>query len=76
MSSNSLSRKISGQREFRLQEIINICDVLKISDPVEIFLKTITQIRSIRLKKQHKKLTTSIKMVNFLKLSKGKLYGQ
>lgn len=38
MSSNSLSRKINGKREFKLSEVINICNVLNITDPIKIFL--------------------------------------
>ncbi|WP_251613000.1 helix-turn-helix domain-containing protein [Senimuribacter intestinalis] len=37
MSSNSLSRKISGKREFTLSEMISICKVLEIDDPKAIF---------------------------------------
>lgn len=37
MSENSLSRKLLGKREFRLSEAIDICNVLKIDNPKEIF---------------------------------------
>lgn len=37
ISANSMSRKLSGKREFRLSEVIKICDLLKITDPERIF---------------------------------------
>lgn len=37
ISTNSMSRKILGERQFRLGEVIRICDVLDIDDPREIF---------------------------------------
>ena len=42
MSENALSAKIKGLRSFRVSEVIAICGILEISDPVEqalIFLK-------------------------------------
>ena len=35
MSENALSAKIKGLRSFRVSEVIAICRVLEISDPVE-----------------------------------------
>ena len=37
MSNNSLSRKIQGQREFTLGEVVSICKALNISEPADIF---------------------------------------
>lgn len=37
ISPNSLSRKLTGKREFRLSEVKNLCEVLEIANPVEIF---------------------------------------
>jgi len=37
ISENSLSRKIKGIREFRLSEVIKLCDYLRIDDPGPIF---------------------------------------
>lgn len=37
MSENSLSRKLSGKREFRLSEVVAICEKLEIDNPKEIF---------------------------------------
>lgn len=37
ISPNSLSRKIAGKREFRLSEIIKLCDYLQLEDPECIF---------------------------------------
>lgn len=39
ISSNSLSRKLLGKREFTLSEVMALCQVLQIEDPEEIFLK-------------------------------------
>lgn len=39
ISSNSLSRKLLGKREFTLTEVVSICRVLDIVDPVNIFFK-------------------------------------
>lgn len=39
ISAQSLSRKLTGQREFKLSEVIRLCDTLKIEDPVKIFLR-------------------------------------
>lgn len=39
ISSNSLSRKLLGKREFTLSEVVSLCEVLRIEDPQEIFLK-------------------------------------
>lgn len=44
MSENSLSRKLSGEREFRLSEVISICQVLNIENATEFFLETKSQI--------------------------------
>lgn len=43
MSEMSLSRKIRGKREFHLSEILDLCLLLKIQNPVEIFLPEISQ---------------------------------
>ena len=37
ISENSLSRKIAGKREFRLSEVLKLCDFLKIDNPIDIF---------------------------------------
>lgn len=37
ISENSLSRKLLGKREFRLSEVVNICEVLNIKNPRQIF---------------------------------------
>lgn len=37
ISENSLSRKIQGKRDFRLIEVVEICNVLNIGNPKEIF---------------------------------------
>lgn len=37
MSSNSLSRKLSGKRDFRLEEVQRICSALNIDDPTPYF---------------------------------------
>lgn len=37
MSSNSLSRKLSGKRDFRLEEVCRICSELKIDNPSPYF---------------------------------------
>ena len=37
ISTNSLSRKLLGERQFRLGEVVKICEVLKIDDPRDIF---------------------------------------
>lgn len=37
ISSNSLSRKLLGKREFTLTEVVSICKILGITDPVNIF---------------------------------------
>lgn len=37
ISENSLSRKMLGKREFRLSEMVEICKVLGIENPKEIF---------------------------------------
>lgn len=39
ISAQSLSRKITGKREFRLNEITAICHCLCIEDPAHIFLR-------------------------------------
>ena len=39
ISSNSLSRKLLGKREFTLSEVVALCEVLNIENPQEIFLK-------------------------------------
>ena len=37
ISSNSMSRKLLGERQFRLGEVVKICEVLDIDDPRDIF---------------------------------------
>lgn len=37
ISTNSLSRKLLGERQFRLGEVVKICEVLEIDDPRDIF---------------------------------------
>lgn len=37
LSPNSLSRKLSGERDFRLCEMVRICEVLNIEDPYPYF---------------------------------------
>ncbi len=37
ISENSLSRKMLGKREFRLSEVISICEVLDIDNSTDIF---------------------------------------
>lgn len=37
ISENSLSRKINGSREFRLSEVFNLCNFLRIENPKDIF---------------------------------------
>ena len=44
MSPNSLSRKLKGERDFTLGEVIAICEYLNISDPTPIFLPELSQI--------------------------------
>lgn len=39
ISTNSLSRKILGKREFTLSEVIRLCNVLEIDEPKTIFFK-------------------------------------
>ena len=39
ISTNSLSRKMLGKREFRLSEVVDICKVLEIEDPKGIFFE-------------------------------------
>ena len=40
MSANSLSRKLSGKRDFRLEEMRAICAALEIDDPTPYFFET------------------------------------
>ena len=37
ISTNSMSRKLLGERQFRLKEVVRICEVLEIDDPRDIF---------------------------------------
>ena len=37
ISTNSMSRKLLGERQFRLGEVVKICEVLEINDPRDIF---------------------------------------
>lgn len=50
ISENSLSRKMTGKREFTLKEATAICAVLHICDPANIFLRESSQIRNNILK--------------------------
>lgn len=40
---NSLTRKLSGERDFKLSEVRSLCRVLNISDPARVFDLTIDQ---------------------------------
>lgn len=40
ISSNSLSRKLTGKREFRLDEVCKICEALNIDNPAPYFFAT------------------------------------
>ncbi len=46
ISPMTLSRKLTGKREFRLSEIINLCKCLDIEDPRDYFLPELSQIRN------------------------------
>jgi transcriptional regulator with XRE-family HTH domain len=46
ISAQSLSRKLTGKREFRLNEVLAICRCLNIDDPANIFLPQSSQIRN------------------------------
>lgn len=46
ISAVSLSRKTSGKSEFTVSEIVEICNFLHISNPCEIFLPSLSQIRN------------------------------
>lgn len=46
MSTNSLSRKLSGKRDFRLSEVDRLCQILDIQNPAPIFLTASSQIRN------------------------------
>ncbi len=39
ISSNSLSRKLSGKREFKLSEVTKLCEFLNISNPIDVFFE-------------------------------------
>jgi|Cm827metagenome_2_1110796.scaffolds.fasta_scaffold47939_1 DNA-binding helix-turn-helix protein len=39
ISPQTLCRKISGKRDFKLAEIVKICEVLNIENPIDIFLR-------------------------------------
>ena len=43
ISPQSLSRKLCGKRDFRLDEVVKICDCLRIENPKEIFLQQSSQ---------------------------------
>ena len=38
ISQNSLSRKLLGQREFSLSEVVSLCSILEFDDAKNIFL--------------------------------------
>lgn len=38
ISSNSLSRKLLGTREFSLSEVVSLCEILELDDAQNIFL--------------------------------------
>jgi transcriptional regulator with XRE-family HTH domain len=40
MSSNSLSRKLSGKRDFKLSEVNILCRILGIKDPAPYFFES------------------------------------
>nr|WP_300184236.1 helix-turn-helix transcriptional regulator [uncultured Agathobaculum sp.] len=40
---NSLTRKLSGERDFKLSEVRSLCRVLNITDPARVFDLTIGQ---------------------------------
>jgi transcriptional regulator with XRE-family HTH domain len=46
ISPMSLSRKLTGKREFHLSEIVNLCKCLDIKDPCDIFLPELSQKRN------------------------------
>lgn len=46
ISANSMSRKLSGKREFRLSEVEKMCILLHIDNPAKIFLCSESQIRN------------------------------
>lgn len=46
MSENSLSRKLKGEREFRLSEVERLCEYLGIDNPAPIFLPKTSQMRN------------------------------
>ena len=48
ISINSMSRKLSGKREFQLSEAVAISDFLQLENPGEIFLVNKSQIRNDR----------------------------
>ena len=41
MSGNSLSRKLTGKRDFTLSEIVSLCTILKITDPIPYFFESL-----------------------------------
>ena len=57
ISSNSLTRKLTGVREFKLSEIVKLCSFLNIDNPKEIFYQ-----------KNPKKATKYNCSINYLKI--------
>lgn len=39
ISTNPLSRKLLGKREFRLSEILSLCEILDIENPQVVFME-------------------------------------
>lgn len=46
ISQNSMSRKMNGSREFKLSEVVRICECLEIEDPAHIFLTRSSHLRN------------------------------
>ena len=44
MSKSSMYRRLSGKSDWKLHEIVNICQFLNIDDAVELFLRLDTKI--------------------------------
>ena len=44
MSKSSMYRRLSGKSDWKLHEIVNICQYLNIDDAVELFLRLDTKI--------------------------------
>ncbi|MEG0874469.1 MAG: helix-turn-helix transcriptional regulator [Clostridiales bacterium] len=44
LSENSVSRKLTGKRDFSIQEALKICEVLSLENPNEIFFANLSHI--------------------------------